>query len=83
MSFHLSTFVRVVGVHEHHRTVSGRKNELGQTVMNTISLGWFLHLDFDGDGIGEISVGVGPLCPQGISVGDQVCMSLTRYEPPK
>ena len=49
--FSLRTTCRVIGLHEHFRTISGRKDSLGQAVIERINLGWFMHLDLDEGGI--------------------------------
>lgn len=42
----LVTHATVSGVHEHTRTISGRRNPIsGEVTMEHISLGWFIHFE--------------------------------------
>jgi len=68
-------------IHEHHRTIFGRRDPLtGGSTTESINLGWFVHLDF-GPESGPISFCVGPEMPKGISVGDEVFFALFKPTP--
>lgn len=71
----------VTGVHEHSRTIRGRRDSHGQAYTETISLGWFLHVDFDGDGTGEISFGGYTQRPP-VRVGDLLEFTVVNLGPP-
>ncbi|HEY0723357.1 MAG TPA: hypothetical protein VGD41_05120 [Pyrinomonadaceae bacterium] len=75
--FRLRTRCRVIGVHEHFRNIAGRKNSLGESVIETISLGWFIHLDLDDGGI---AFGYGPDRPP-IDAGDTIELSFEKVRP--
>jgi hypothetical protein len=66
----------VTGVHEHLRTISGKKDTLGQAVLSQISLGWFVHTDLDDGGI---SFGCGPERPP-LEKGDTLLLTLEKVE---
>jgi len=51
LPFKMRTWCRVLGVHEHFRNIAGRRNSQGEAVIESISLGWFIHLDLDEGGI--------------------------------
>lgn len=68
---------KVLGVHEHLRTVSGKKDSLGQAVLSQVSLGWFIHTDLDDGGI---SFSYGPDQPP-IKAGDTLEVTLSKVEP--
>lgn len=74
MSFKMTTHCNVVGVHEHLRTISGRKDSLGQAVLSQVSLGWFIHLDLDEGGISFL---YGPDRPP-IEKGDIIKLTLEK-----
>lgn len=84
LAFRLLVRAKVLGIHEHRRTVRGRRDPLNPSlsIIEDVSLGWFLHIDFDEDGIGEISIGVGPDRPQGVEEGDFILMTLERETKP-
>lgn len=70
----LRTRCRVRGVHEHLRTISGRKDSLGQAVLEQVSLGWFIHTDLDDGGI---SFGYGNDRPP-VEIGDVLELTLAK-----
>src|SRR5262245_43670662 len=80
-AFAVRTAVKVTGVHEHIKTIRGRRDSGGNPFTESMSLGWFLHVDFDGDGTGEISFGVGPDRPP-VDTGDMLEITIVRLQPP-
>src|SRR5262245_60511154 len=77
LPFRMRTRCKVVGVHEHFRNIPGRKNSLGQSVIESISLGWFIHLDLDEGGI---AFGYGPDRPP-VDLGDTIELILEKVRP--
>lgn len=77
LPFALRGRCKVIGVHEHLRTISGRKDTLGQAVLSQVSLGWFVHTDLDDGGI---SFGCGPEKPP-LEKGDTLELYLTKVMP--
>lgn len=77
LPFTLRGRCRVIGIHEHIRTISGRKDSVGNAILSQISLGWFIHTDLDDAGI---SFGYGPDKPP-LEVGDQLELSLVKVIP--
>lgn len=71
MSFALRTKAKIVNVLEHHRTIRGRRDAQGHAFTESVNLGWFLHIDFDGDGIASTSFGVGTEKPD-LKPGDEI-----------
>jgi hypothetical protein len=73
----LAARAQVIGIHEHKRTTSARKNPLDPQVVvtETVSLGYFMHLDF-GPESGPISFGVGPEVPRGLKAGQTVIVAI-------
>lgn len=71
----LSARVRVIGIHEHLRTVRGRKDPLGQAITEQVSLGWFMHVDLDDGGI---AFRVGSTRPADIQEGDELILSFMK-----
>lgn len=62
--------VRIASINEHHRTVRGRRDSLGQAFTEEVNLGWFLHLEMlDGEPFG-VAIGVGIERPDGFAIGD-------------
>lgn len=80
-TFRIKTSATIIGIHEHTRTRIGRKDPTdptGQTVIiDTMSLGWFIHLDFNDDGIGEVSFCVGEK-PEGFEPGDRITLAFEK-----
>lgn len=75
-SFALVGRTRVLAVREHFRTISGRKDPVsGQTLLENIKLGWFIHLEFENTG--PIAVGVGHDRPS-LAAGDVLRFQLTK-----
>lgn len=69
----LVTYATISGIHEHSRTISGRKTPSGEAVLEHISLGWFLHfeeLDF--------SICWGHTLPRNLAVGDRIRISFEK-----
>jgi hypothetical protein len=58
MTFSLQARAKVLAIREHTRTIHGRRDPAsGQSVLEHINLGWFIHLDF---GFGTpFAIGVG------------------------
>jgi hypothetical protein len=77
LPFTLRGRCKVVGIHEHIRTISGRKDSIGNAVLSQISLGWFIHTDLDDGGL---SFGYGPEKPP-LQTGDTLEISLVKVEP--
>lgn len=74
----LSFPLRIVGVHEHSRTIRGRRDSLGQAYTEEVNMGWFLHLEMlDGEPFG-VAIGVGTEKPEGFAVGDVLDMVLRK-----
>lgn len=70
MSFSLQGKVRVVNILEHHRTIRGKRDPVtGASLIESVNLGWFIHLEFDG---GVYMFHNGTEKPEGIEVGDMV-----------
>ena len=83
MTHIISTRATVKGVHEHSRTIMGRRDPLtGGATTESISLGWFIHLDF-GPESGPLSFGVGPERPTQVSLGDEVILTIYKSSPVK
>lgn len=77
IGFRFRSRCRVIGVHEHLRTISGKKDSLGQAILNQVSLGWFIHLDLDEGGI---AFQYGPERPP-VEVGDTIELTLEKVIP--
>lgn len=78
MTHILSARATVRGVHEHTRTIMGKRDPItGGAITEAISLGWFVHLDF-GPESGPISFGVGPERPAQIAQGDEVILTIFK-----
>jgi hypothetical protein len=79
VSLILAARARITAIREHSVTRSARKDPTDPqvTVVQTVSLGYFLHLDF-GPESGPISFGVGPTVPPNVSVGDTVIVAITK-----
>jgi hypothetical protein len=74
----LSFPVRVRAILEHHRTIRGGKDSLGQMFMEQVNLGWFLHLELaDGEPFG-VALGLGNERPEGINIGDELMVNLSK-----
>lgn len=72
----LAAKATIRGLHEHSRTIAGRRDPItGGTSIETISLGWFIHVDF-GPESGPISFCVGPEMPRNITIGQEVILAL-------
>lgn len=72
----LAAKATIRGVHEHHRTILGRRDPItGGASTDQISLGWFIHVDF-GPESGPISFCVGPEMPKGIVIGQEIILAL-------
>jgi hypothetical protein len=69
---------RVTGIHEHTRTISGRRDPVsGAVTMDSISLGYFMHIDM----AGGIAIQLGPTPPEDLKVGDEVIVSIRKADP--
>lgn len=77
LPFRMRTRCKVTGVHEHHRTLYGRKNSKGEPYTENISLGWFFHLDLDE---GSIAFGYGPDRPP-LEIGDTIELIFEKVRP--
>ena len=77
MTFRMRTRCQVIGIHEHFRNIGGRKNSRGESVIETISLGWFIHLNLDEGGI---AFGFGPDQPS-LAEGDTIELTLEKVSP--
>ena len=78
MTHIISARATIRGIHEHTRTMYGKRDPVTQAaVTEHISLGWFIHLDF-GPESGPMSFSVGPHFPSHISVGDEVIMTIFK-----
>lgn len=71
--------VRVANILEHHRTIRGGKDTLGQIYTETVNLGWFLHLELrDGEPLG-VALGLGnDVSDLDLKVGDELLLSLRK-----
>jgi len=74
----LASRAHVRGVHEHTVTRSARKDPLDPmtTIVNKVSLGYFIHLDF-GPESGPLSFGCGPT-PLDVKAGEAVIVAILR-----
>ncbi len=78
MSTVISFPVRITAIREHHRTIRGGKDSLGQPFTDQVNLGWFLHLELaNGEPFG-VALGVGTDPPEGFREGDQLLLSLRK-----
>lgn len=76
----LSFPVRIANILEHHRTIHGGRDSLGQVYTETVNLGWFLHLELhDGEPFG-VALGLGNEQPKGIAIGDELWLRLSKYD---
>lgn len=71
--------VRISNILEHHRTIRGGKDTLGQVYTETVNLGWFLHLELsDGEPFG-VALGLGTdVGDLDLKVGDELLLSLRK-----
>lgn len=70
--------VRISAIMEHHRTIRGGKDSLGQVYTETINLGYFLHLEMaDGEPFG-VAIGVGQERPPNLEVGETLLIRLSK-----
>lgn len=70
--------VKVSAILEHHRTIRGGKDSLGQVYTEQVNLGWFLHLELlDGEPFG-VALGLGSEEPNGVAVGDELLLRLSK-----
>lgn len=78
----LAAKATIRGIHEHHRTIWGRRDPLtGGAVTEQISLGWFIHIDF-GPESGPISFCVGPERPKDVVLGQEIVLALFAADKP-
>ena len=75
----LSFPVRISNILEHHRTIRGGKDTLGQVYTETVNLGWFLHLELpDGEPFG-VALGLGNAVGDlDVKIGDILLLSLRK-----
>jgi len=73
--------VRIANILEHHRTIRGGKDTLGQVYTETVNLGWFLHLETaDGEPFG-VALGLGnDLHDLDVKIGDHLMLSLRKID---
>jgi hypothetical protein len=70
--------VRITNILEHHRTIRGGKDTMGQVYTEQVNLGWFLHLELlNGEPFG-VALGMGNDRPEGVAVGDELVMRLGK-----
>lgn len=70
--------VKISNILEHHRTIRGGKDTLGQMFTETVNLGWFLHLELpDGEPFG-VALGLGNERPADVNIGDILLLSLRK-----
>lgn len=76
MSFKLEGNVKVLAIREHSRTIRGHKDPTsGASLLDSINLGWFIHLEFEG---GVYAFRFGMDRPEGIVEGDTVLVTLSK-----
>lgn len=76
VTFRLQGRVKCSRIMEHHRTIRGKRDPLtGESVTESVNLGWFIHLEFEG---GTYAFHFGPEMPTGIKEGDDVNVALWR-----
>lgn len=74
--YSLKGTVPVLAIREHTRTIRGRRNPTsGESIVENVSLGWFLHLQLDG---GVFAFRHGPTPPEGIAEGDRIEITLRK-----
>ena len=74
----LSFGVRVTAILEHHRTIRGSKDSLGQPFTEQVNMGWYVHLELpNGEPFG-VALGVGQEPPAEIRPGDDLLLSLRK-----
>jgi hypothetical protein len=71
--------VRIRAILEHHRTIRGGKDSLGQMFTEQVNLGWFLHLELpDGEPFG-VALGLGSeIADLDVKVGDELLLKLSK-----
>ena len=76
VTFRLKGKVRVSAIMEHHRTIRGRRNPVtGEASTESVNLGWWIHLEFEG---GTYAFRYGPERPEGIQEGDEVTVAIWK-----
>ena len=71
--------VRIANILEHHRTIRGGRDSMGQVYTEQINLGWFLHLELlDGQPFG-VALGLGSeVDGLDLKVGDELYLRLSK-----
>lgn len=73
------TLLPVVGIHEHTRTISGRRDPVtGAVALENISLGYFMHLQWASGNVDAYHLG--PTAPDDLKAGDTVEITFRKAE---
>lgn len=76
VTFRLQGKVKCIRIMEHTRTIRGSRDPVtGGGSLETVNLGWFVHLEFDG---GTYAFRWGPDRPEGIEEGDEVNVAIWK-----